>query len=140
MVEQGQLQMGLFDQRNLLELSSPAYPGERLVACRNDPLAKLRAHKREDLLAATEQGLQTIQARVEAGKLEGQDAIGVRVGRIINRYSNTGSIGPAATRSVYGTQPSRRALAVGSVPFRLLHRGNPCEYCSSRTTRCWPMR
>lgn len=86
LVEQGQLQMGLFDQRNLLELSSPDYPGERLVACRNDALARLRAHKRCDLLAATEQCLQTIQARVEAGKLKGQDAIGVRVGRIINRY------------------------------------------------------
>ncbi len=67
LVEQGQLQMGLFDQRNLLELSSPDYPGERLVACRNDALAKLRAHKREDLLVATEQSLQAIQARVEAG-------------------------------------------------------------------------
>ncbi len=47
LVEQGQLQLGLFDERNLLELSSPDYPGERLVACRNPELAKLRAHKRE---------------------------------------------------------------------------------------------
>ena len=86
LVEQGQLQMGLFDQRNLLELSSPDYPGERLVACRNDALAKLRAHKREDLLCATKQALQAIQLRVEAGKLKGQDLIGVRVGKIINRY------------------------------------------------------
>lgn len=86
LVEQGQLQLGLFNQRNLLELSSPDYPGERLVACRNEALAKLRAHKREDLLAATEQSLHTIQARVEAGKLKGQDVIGVRVGKIINRY------------------------------------------------------
>jgi len=86
LVEQGQLQLGLFDQRNLLELSSPDYPGERLVACRNDALAKLRAHKREDLLLATEQSLQVIQARVEAGKLKGSDAIGLRVGKIINRY------------------------------------------------------
>ena len=54
LVEQGQLQLGLFDERNLLELSSPDYPGERLVACRNPELAKLRAHKREELLAATE--------------------------------------------------------------------------------------
>ena len=86
LVEQGQLQMGLFDRRNLLELSSPQYPGERLVACRNDALAKLRAHKREDLLASTERSLQTIKARVDAGKLKGQDAIGVRVGKGINRY------------------------------------------------------
>jgi transposase len=86
LVEQGQLQLGLFDERNLVELSSPEYPGERLVACRNPELAKLRAHKREDLLAATERGLQAIKARVDAGKLRGSDEIGVRVGKVINRY------------------------------------------------------
>ena len=53
LVEQGHLQLGLFDQRNLAEITSPDYPGERLVACRNDALAKLRAHKRESLLQAT---------------------------------------------------------------------------------------
>jgi transposase len=86
LVEQGHLQMGLFDERNLLELSSPDYPGERLVACRNPELAKLRAHKREELLAATERNLDKIKARVDAAKLKGQDAIGVRVGKIINQY------------------------------------------------------
>jgi transposase len=86
LVEQGHLQMDLFDERNLLEISSPDYPGERLVACRNGALAKLRAHKREDLLAATERNLDKIKARVDAGKLSGQDAIGVRVGKIINQY------------------------------------------------------
>jgi transposase len=86
LVEQGDLQMDLFDERNLLEISSPDYPGERLVACRNGALAKLRAHKREDLLAATERNLDKVKARVDAGKLTGQDAIGVRVGKIINQY------------------------------------------------------
>ncbi len=86
LVEQKYLQMGLFDERNLVELSSPDYPGERLVACRNEALAKLRAHKRLDLLAATEQNLEKIKARVDAGKLNGQDAIGVRVGKNINQY------------------------------------------------------
>jgi transposase len=86
LVEQGQLQLGLFDERNLVELSSPEYPGERLVACRNCELAKLRAHKRAELLAATERSLDKIKARVDAGKLAGSDAIGVRVGKIINRY------------------------------------------------------
>jgi len=86
LVEQKYLQMGLFDERNLVELSSPDYPGERLVACRNDALAKLRAHKRLDLLAATEQNLEKIKASVETGKLKGQDAIGVRVGKSINQY------------------------------------------------------
>jgi transposase len=86
LVEQGHLQMDLFDERNLLELDSPDYPGERLVACRNEALAKLRAHKRDDLLAATERNLDKIKARVDAGKLSGQDAIGVRVGKIVNQY------------------------------------------------------
>jgi len=86
LIEQGQLQLGLFDERNLLELSSPDYPGERLVACRNPQLAKLRAHKREDLLCATEKNLEKVKARVDAAKLAGQAAIGVRVGKIINQY------------------------------------------------------
>ena len=86
LLEQGHLQLGLFDQRNLLELDSPDYPGERLVACRNPELAKLRAHKREDLLAATEAKLEKIKARVETGKLAGQDQIGLRVGKLINQY------------------------------------------------------
>jgi hypothetical protein len=86
LVEQGHLQLGLFDERNLLELSSPDYPGERLVACRNPELAKLRAHTREELLAATEKNLAKIQARVAAGRLSGADDIGVRVGRVVNQY------------------------------------------------------
>ena len=86
LVEQGQLQLGLFDQRNLLELSSPDYPGERLVACRNPHLAALRAHKREELLSATEANLERITARVDAGKLVGRDQIGLRVGKVINQY------------------------------------------------------
>jgi transposase len=86
LVEQEQLQLGLFDQRNLLELSSPDYPGERLVACRNPHLAALRAHKREELLSATEANLERIKARVDAGKLVGRDQIGLRVGKVINQY------------------------------------------------------
>jgi transposase len=86
LVEQGQLQLGLFDERNLVELSSPEYPGERLVACRNPELAKLRAHKRAELLAATEAKLDKIKARVDVGKLVGSDEIGLRVGKVINQY------------------------------------------------------
>ncbi len=72
LVEQRHLQLGLFDERNLLEISSPDFPGERLVACRNPELAKMRGHTRDDLLLATEKNLQTIQARVDAGKLVGE--------------------------------------------------------------------
>ena len=86
LVEQGHLQIDLFDERNLVELSSPDYPGERLVACRNPQLATLRAHKREELLLATERALDKIRVRVAAGRLAGQDAIGVCVGKVVNRY------------------------------------------------------
>ncbi len=87
LVEQGQLQLGLFDERHLIELRSPDYPGERLVACRTPELAKLRAHKREALLAATERNLQKIKARVDAATLSGREEIGVRVGQVINQYT-----------------------------------------------------
>ncbi|RKE25917.1 transposase [Paraburkholderia sp. BL23I1N1] len=86
LVEQGQLQLGLFDERNLVELSLPDYPGERLVACRNPELAKLRAHKREELLTATEINLGKIKARVDAARLTGAAEIGVRVGKLVNQY------------------------------------------------------
>lgn len=86
LVEQGHLQLDLFDERNLFELSSPDFPGERLVACRNGQLAKLRTYKREELLAATELSLEAVKASVAAGKLAGKDKIGVRIGKIINKY------------------------------------------------------
>lgn len=86
LVEQQHLQLGLFDDRNLVEIAAPDYPGERLIACRNEALAKLRAHKRESLLTATEAQLRLIQERVQAGKLQGQDRIGVRVGKVVDRH------------------------------------------------------
>ena len=86
LVEDKTLQPDLFDERNLLELTHPDYPGERLVACRNPELQKLRGHKREDLLVATEESLRKIQVRVEAGRLTGRDHIGLKVGQIVNRY------------------------------------------------------
>ena len=86
LVEQGHLQLGLFDERNLLEISSPDFPGERLIACRNPQLAKLRGHTRDDLLLATQRNLQKVQARVEAGKLSGKDKIGLAAGKVVNQY------------------------------------------------------
>lgn len=86
LVGEGHVQMDLFDERNLFELSHPAYPGERLIACRNPALAQLRGHKRESLLEATEQLLEKIRQSVLKGRLKGQDKIGVQVGKVINRY------------------------------------------------------
>ena len=86
LADAGTLQLGLFDERGLAEISDPAYPGERLVVCRNPLLAEERARKRDELLAATEARLAPIVARVEAGRLRGRDRIGLAVGRVIGRY------------------------------------------------------
>jgi len=82
----GCLQPDLFDERNLISLTSEDYPGERLVACRNPELAKLRAAKRKDLIAATTRELKKVAAMVAGGRLAGRGRIGVRVGKVLNKY------------------------------------------------------
>ena len=82
----GPLQLSLFDQQNLAEITHPDYPGERLVCCRNPALAESRRHKRESLLAATEADLEKIRKSVEAGRLKDKDKIGVRVGKVIGKH------------------------------------------------------
>jgi len=86
LVEGGALQMGLFDERNLFELTHPDFPDERLVACRNPELAKRRAYTRTSLLEATANELEKVRRMVGRGRLRGQDNIGVRVGKVVNRY------------------------------------------------------
>ncbi len=86
LAEDGPLQLSLFDDQDLAEITSPDFPGERLVACRNPVLAAERARKREDLLAATEKLLAPVIARVRAGRLAGSAAIGVEVGKVISKY------------------------------------------------------
>src|SRR5665647_1748681 len=84
--DDGPLQMSLFDQTNLAEITHPDYPGERLVACRNPALATERARKRLALLEATDTELAKIVAAVAAGRLSGAGKIGIRVGKVIGRY------------------------------------------------------
>lgn len=90
LAEAGEIQLSLFDETNLAEISSSEFPSERLVVCRNPAVARERARKREDLLAATEADLQKVKAMVEGprGRLRGADAgkIGERVGRVSNKY------------------------------------------------------
>ncbi|MDQ3434420.1 MAG: IS1634 family transposase [Actinomycetota bacterium] len=87
LVRDGQLQLSLFDQQNLAEISDEEnYPGKRLVVCRNPLVAAERARKREDLLRATEAELAPIQARVEQGTLQGEAEIGLAVGAVWNRF------------------------------------------------------
>src|SRR5580700_7719861 len=86
MADDGPLQLSLFDQQDLAEITSPDFPGERLIACRNPVLAADRARKRDELLAATEKLLAPITARVAAGRLAGAGPIGVEVGKVISTY------------------------------------------------------
>ena len=88
LVDQDSLQLSLFDEQNLAEITAPAYPGERLIACFNPLLAEERARKREDLLAATETALEAIArqvARRTKTPLSGAE-IGQKVGRVIARF------------------------------------------------------
>ena len=86
--EHGPFQPSLFDERNLIELSSEQFPGERLIVCRNPLLAQERSRKRIELLAATEADLARIAAATQRARraLRGEQAIALRVGRLINRF------------------------------------------------------
>jgi hypothetical protein len=81
----GPLQLSLFDEQDLAEISSPEFPGERLVACRNPFLAAERARKRQDLLQATEDDLGKIAGQVQGGRLKDPAAIGLRAGKVLNK-------------------------------------------------------
>jgi hypothetical protein len=88
LVEDGALQLSLFDEQDLLEITSPEFPGERLVCCHNPALAEKRARKRQELLAATEKELTPIAAatRRATRPLRGKDKIALRVGKVFNHY------------------------------------------------------
>jgi hypothetical protein len=88
LVAAGALQLSLFDERDLAEITHPDFPGERLIACRNPLLAVERARKREELLAATEKDLTKIQSQTQRRRkpLGGKDAIGMAIGKVIGHY------------------------------------------------------
>ena len=88
LVAEGSLQPSLFDERDLAEITSPLYPNQRLVVCRNPLLAAQRCRKRQELLAATEQQLAKIAAAVVRPRrpLHGADKIGLRVGKGVDRF------------------------------------------------------
>jgi transposase len=88
LVADGNLQLSLFDEKDLAEIQHPAYPGERLIACRNPVLGEERKRKREELLAATERQLQKIAAATQRQRrpLRGKKEIGLAVGRVLGRY------------------------------------------------------
>jgi hypothetical protein len=84
--DDGPLQLGLFDENDLAEFSHPDYRDERLIACRNPLLAEERTRKRTELLAATEEVLGPVISAVRQGRLVGADKIGLKVGKVINKF------------------------------------------------------
>ena len=113
-LEHGPFQPSLFDQRNLIELSSQHFPGERLVVCRNPLLAEERARKRLELLAATEADLGKIAAATQRARkpLRGEQAIALRVGRVIERFHMAKHIELTITDTAFSWR--RRAEAISA--------------------------
>ncbi len=111
MADDGPLQLSLFDQQDLAEITSPDFPGERLIACRNPVLAEERARKREDLLQATEKLLAPLIARVQAGRLAGAARIGVEAGKVINKYKTAKHFHLAITDDTLTVERRRDQIA-----------------------------
>ncbi|MCK4391854.1 IS1634 family transposase, partial [Candidatus Bipolaricaulota bacterium] len=86
LMEDGTIKMSLFDERDLCEFTHPNFPGERLVVCRNPLMAERRVRTRISLIAATVKELEKVKGMVARGKLKAKDKIGVRVGRVVNKY------------------------------------------------------
>lgn len=84
---QGSIQLSIFDERDLMTISDPAYPDERLVVCRNPQLADKRKHTREELLLSTEKLIESVQKKIQRVRnpIHGSDAIGVALGKIIDK-------------------------------------------------------
>jgi len=110
--DDGPLQLSLFDTQDLAEISHPDYPGERLIACRNLALAAERARKREALLAATEAALAPIRTAVAEGRLAGADRIGVKIGKVIDKYKMSKHFNLTITDT--GLEITRRAEQIAA--------------------------
>ena len=115
LVADGELQLSLFDETNLGEISTEAFPGERLVVCRNPHVARERARKREALLAATEAELTKVKASVDnpRGRLHAKPAalIGERAGRVVNQYKVAKHFQLTITDGSFGYQRKQEQIA-----------------------------
>ena len=86
LLEGGTIELSLFDKRDLYEVTHADFPGERLVICRNPLMAERREHTRQSLIKATVEELEKVRGMVIRGRLKGKEKIGVRVGRVVNKY------------------------------------------------------
>jgi hypothetical protein len=110
MADDGPLQLSLFDEQDLAEITSPDFPGERLIACRNPALAEERARKREALLAATEKLLAPVIARVAAGRLSGEAEIGRKAGGVIGKYKMAKHFDVTITGTILAVERKQEAI------------------------------
>ncbi len=112
LVREGSIQLSLFDEKDLVEIESPSYPGTRLICCRNPFLAKERATKREALLAATEKELAKIATATkrDSRPLVGKDTIGIRVGRVINKYKMAKHFSLHITETTFSYQRNEQRI------------------------------
>ena len=113
LVESGAVQPSLFDETDLVEIRSDAYPGERLMVCRNPLLAGERARKREDLLRATEALLDPIVAAAARAKrrLKGRDKIALRAGKVVNKYKMAKHFELAIEDDAFGYRRKAESIA-----------------------------
>ena len=113
LVSAGAVQRSMFDDTDLAEIRSPAYPGERLIVCRNERLAEERTHKREALLQATEALLAPIVAATVRNKrrLKGKEKIALRVGKVIGKYNMAKHFELDITDSAFAWRRNTEAIA-----------------------------
>jgi hypothetical protein len=134
----GPLQLSLFDERDLAEIESPDYPGERLIVCRNPALAEERARKRVELLDATEQELSRIQARIRRARqpLRGADKIGQAVGAVLGRRKVAKHFGIAITEDDLAFARDEQAIAAEAAldGFYVLRTSLPAATLDAATT------
>ena len=86
LMQDGTINMSLFDERDLYEFTHRDFPGERLVVCRNPLMAERRVRTRQSLIEATVQELEKVRGMVKRGRLKAKEKIGVRVGKVVNKY------------------------------------------------------
>ena len=121
LVEEGAIQLSLFDTQNLVEVEDPRYPGERLVVCYNPLLGQKRAKKREDMLVASEKELDKVVAMVARGAeggragLQGAAQIGERVGRVVNKYDMAKHFRRTITASSFSYERDPASIAAEAV-------------------------
>jgi hypothetical protein len=136
--EGGPLQLSLFDQRDLAEIESPDFPGERLVVCKNPALAEERKRKRGELLDATEQDLKDIQARISRQRqpLRGADKIGLAVGALLGRRKVAKHFRITITDDTLSFTRDHAAIATEAAldGFYVLHTGVPADALNAADT------